>query len=239
MSNTKNLTMDNSMNAGYKMVFEDPTGESNSSKAGAAKTSLIVKFLDILISTLAIIFLSPALICVAILVYAQDRGPVIFRQPRIGLNGKFFYCLKFRSMRTDSAQILERILRTDPVLREEWESTQKFRHDPRITKVGHFIRKTSLDELPQLLNVLRGEMSLVGPRPIVQSEIEKYGRSFKAYTSVLPGITGLWQVSGRSNINYRRRVALDRMFAKKTSLGLYLGILIKTIPAVLLQKGSY
>lgn len=198
-----------------------------------------VRVLDIVISISAILFLLPVLVVVAILVRLQDGGPIIFRQPRIGMNGEVFFCLKFRSMRVDASAVLERLLETDLKLRAEWETHQKFRNDPRITKLGNFLRKSSIDELPQLLNVIRGEMSLVGPRPIVQSEVNKYGRSFKFYTSVQPGITGLWQVSGRSDVNYSRRVALDRVFARKACLALYLGILIKTIPAVLTRKGSY
>lgn len=208
-------------------------------KSQTRAQSPIIRLLDIAISLAALVFLAPVMVIAALAVFFDDRGPVLFRQKRIGLHGREFYCLKFRSMRTNSAEMLETILRTNPKLRAEWESTQKFKSDPRITSIGHFLRKSSIDELPQLFNVLRGEMSLVGPRPIVAAEICKYGRSFGAYCSVLPGITGLWQVTGRSDVGYTRRVALDRTFARKTSVGLYLWILVMTVPAVLAQKGSY
>lgn len=208
-------------------------------KSQTRAQSPIIRLLDIAISLAALVFLAPVMVIAALAVFFDDRGPVLFRQKRIGLHGREFYCLKFRSMRTNSAEMLETILRTNPKLRAEWESTQKFKSDPRITSIGHFLRKSSIDELPQLFNVLKGEMSLVGPRPIVAAEICKYGRSFGAYCSVLPGITGLWQVTGRSDVGYTRRVALDRTFARKTSVGLYLWILVMTVPAVLAQKGSY
>lgn len=199
----------------------------------------LIRLLDISISLVALIFLAPIMVVAAILVWMTDKGPILFRQSRMGFNGKEFKCLKFRSMHTDSAAILERILATDPVLRAEWALNQKFKRDPRVTRIGHILRKSSIDELPQLFNVLKGEMSLVGPRPIVSSEIVKYGKSYKAYCSVMPGITGLWQVAGRSDVTYRRRVAMDRTFARKNGVTLYLWILVMTIPAVLFQKGSY
>jgi lipopolysaccharide/colanic/teichoic acid biosynthesis glycosyltransferase len=150
-----------------------------------------------------------------------------------------FKCLKFRSMRTNAAELLAKLLENDAAARAEWAADHKLKNDPRITRLGLFLRKTSLDELPQLINVLRGDMSLVGPRPIVRAEVEKYGKSMRHYTSRLPGITGLWQVKGRNDVSYRRRVALDRMFARKFSPLLYASILIQTVPAVVLRKGSY
>ena len=127
----------------------------------------------------------------------------------------------------------------DPELRREWETTFKLRRDPRITALGAFLRKSSLDELPQLFNILKGEMSVVGPRPIVAAEVARYGRWYRDYCNVRPGLTGLWQVSGRNDVNYRRRVALDVAYARRRSLGLYLKIIIATVPAVLLRNGSY
>lgn len=199
----------------------------------------LIRLADILISLAAIIFLLPGLLAVALVVKLQDGGPVLFAQTRIGKNMRTFKCLKFRSMRTNAAELLAELLERDPVARAEWAADHKLRDDPRITPFGHFMRKTSLDELPQLFNVLRGDMSLVGPRPIVEAEVVKYGRSMRHYCRQLPGITGLWQVMGRNDVSYRRRVALDRLFTRRLSLKLYAVILFLTIPAVLLRRGSY
>jgi exopolysaccharide production protein ExoY len=209
------------------------------SRARRNEEFILIRLFDILISLIALIFLLPAFITIAILVKLQDRGPIFFGQPRIGMNMVEFKCYKFRSMVMNSEEVLKNLLNTDPTAYREWLADHKLRNDPRVTPLGRFLRKTSLDELPQLYNVLAGEMSLVGPRPIVHSEIVRYGRSFKKYASVLPGVTGLWQVSGRNDVSYRRRVALDRLFAKRKSLRLYFYILFMTIPAILMQKGSY
>ena len=142
-------------------------------------------------------------------------------------------------MVVDADERLKRLLEMDPAARSEWKLTHKLRNDPRITKLGRFLRKSSLDELPQLINVLRGEMSLVGPRPIVHSEIVHYGRWFSSYCSVRPGITGVWQVSGRNDTSYRRRVAMDHLYARNNSLRLYLWVMLMTMPAVLSRRGSY
>lgn len=201
--------------------------------------NVCVRILDVIISFAAIIFLFPVFVAVALIIKLQDKGPILFSHPRIGLHGVEFKCLKFRSMYTNSDELLRKLLLTDPRAYAEWQADHKLKSDPRITPFGLFLRKTSLDEFPQLLNVLRGQMSLVGPRPIIHAEIPKYGASFEHYTSVLPGITGLWQVMGRNDVTYQRRVAMDRMFARKRSLRLYLMILIMTVPAVLMQRGSY
>jgi lipopolysaccharide/colanic/teichoic acid biosynthesis glycosyltransferase len=199
----------------------------------------LIRLADILISLAAIIFLLPGLLAVALVVKLQDGGPVLFAQTRIGKDMRPFKCLKFRSMRTNAAELLAELLDKDPTARAEWAADHKLRHDPRITPFGGFMRKTSLDELPQLFNVLRGDMSLVGPRPIVEAEVVKYGRSMRHYCRQLPGITGLWQVMGRNDVSYHRRVALDRLFTRKLSFKLYAAILFLTIPAVLLRRGSY
>jgi exopolysaccharide production protein ExoY len=199
----------------------------------------IIRFLDIAFSLFALVFLSPVLIMVALLVRAQDNGPIFFGQSRIGLGGRSFTCFKFRSMLVDAPNVLKRLLANDPAARAEWARDHKLKNDPRITAFGRFIRKTSLDEFPQLWNVLRGDMSLVGPRPIVQAEVYKYGRTFVRYASIRPGITGLWQVSGRNNVSYTRRVALDRLYCRRRNLGLYLYILFATVPVMLFQRGSY
>ncbi len=214
-----------------------PEAATPGRRVGAGE--VLIRLADIVLSLAAIIFLLPGLLAVAILVKLQDGGPILFAQARIGKDMRTFKCLKFRSMRTNAAELLAKLLDSDPLARAEWEADHKLRHDPRVTSFGGFMRKTSLDELPQLFNVLRGDMSLVGPRPIVEAEVPKYGRSMRHYCRQLPGITGLWQVMGRNDVSYRRRVALDRLFTRKLSLKLYAAILVLTIPAVLLRRGSY
>lgn len=201
--------------------------------------AIAVRIMDITVASCALAFLAPLLLVIAALVYLVDPGPIFFAHRRVGRHGKSFPCLKFRSMVVDAEARLNHLLENDADAREEWIRDFKLRHDPRITKIGHFLRKTSIDELPQFLNVLRGEMSIVGPRPIVQGEAVRYGRYFVDYIQVKPGVTGLWQVSGRNNVSYRRRVALDISYARNKCLALDLQILVKTIPAVLLAKGSY
>lgn len=191
------------------------------------------------VALLALLFLAPLMIAVALMVYMQDGGKPVFAHRRIGRNGRHFYCLKFRSMAVDAEQRLQDLLARDPAARAEWEKDHKLRDDPRVTKLGAFLRKSSLDELPQLFNVLRGEMSLVGPRPIVDAEVAKYGRRFDKYCAVKPGITGLWQVSGRNDTSYRTRVALDCVYATRRNVALDVTVLARTVPAVLLRKGSY
>jgi lipopolysaccharide/colanic/teichoic acid biosynthesis glycosyltransferase len=198
-----------------------------------------VRAFDLISSLMAVAFLLPVFLVIALLIKLQDGGPVLFKHTRIGLNGREFKCLKFRSMHIRSQELLADLLANSAEARAEWEADHKLRNDPRITPIGKFIRKTSLDEFPQLINVIMGQMSLVGPRPIIQAEISKYGRSFGKYAAVLPGITGLWQVMGRNDVTYRRRVALDRLFVRRKSVRLYLAILFLTFPAVLNQSGSY
>jgi exopolysaccharide production protein ExoY len=179
------------------------------------------------------------MILIGALIKLQDGGPVLFTQERIGKGGVRFRCHKFRSMRPDAEARLASILSSDPALRREWELSQKLTQDPRITALGDFLRRSSLDELPQLFNILKGQMSLVGPRPIVESEIRRYGRWYRYYTTVRPGLTGLWQVSGRSDVDYRRRVAMDRLYVRTRSLNSYVWIVCATLPAVLIRRGSY
>ena len=195
--------------------------------------------MNFVVALLALVFLLPIMLVVALAVYAQDGGPILFAHRRIGLHGRTFPCLKFRSMAVDAEARLAAVLASDPAARAEWEKDHKLRNDPRVTPLGAFLRKTSLDELPQLFNVLRGEMSLVGPRPIVEAEVGKYGRRFEAYCAVKPGITGLWQVSGRNDTTYRTRVALDCVYARRRNLGLDAYIIAATVPAVLARRGSY
>lgn len=196
------------------------------------------RVLNAVAAGLLILFLAPLLAILALLVRMQDGGPALFRQARIGRGGQVFYCLKFRSMAVDAEERLKRLLESDEAAREEWAAQHKLKSDPRITALGDFLRKSSLDELPQFFNVLAGEMELVGPRPVVQAEVRRYGRRFRDYCAVRPGITGLWQVSGRSDTTYRRRVAMDVVYSRSKSPALDIRILAATIPAVLLRKGS-
>lgn len=195
--------------------------------------------INVILASILLMVFAPVFAVVAALIWLEDRGPVIFRHRRIGRNGRSFDCLKFRSMAAHAEMRLARLLKDDPVARAEWERDHKLRNDPRITHTGRFLRASSLDEIPQLINVIRGEMSLVGPRPIVQDEVVRYGRRIESYLKVRPGITGLWQVSGRNDVSYRRRVAMDVLYARRKSFSRDIGILFCTIPAVLLRRGSY
>jgi undecaprenyl-phosphate galactose phosphotransferase len=193
--------------------------------------------LDYIIAAVALLLLSPLLLAVAIYV-RSDGGPALYAQTRIGRGGRRFRCLKFRTMMLGAEQKLQEILASDPAAAAEWAATQKLTADPRVTSVGALLRKTSLDELPQLLNVLRGEMSLVGPRPIVEAEVARYANNIVFYQAVRPGMTGLWQVSGRSDTTYARRVQLDVDYVRHWSLLKDLAILVWTIPAVLAHRGA-
>ncbi len=194
--------------------------------------------LEIVIASTGLIVLAPVFALIALAVWVQDGGSPIFVHYRLGRGGVLFPCLKFRSMVVDSQTRLAALLAADPAAAAEWARDQKLRDDPRITRLGQWLRKTSLDELPQLANVLVGQMSLVGPRPIVESEVWRYGRYFEHYCSVRPGITGLWQVSGRNDLSYRRRVVLDTVYARTRSLAVDLAIMLRTVPAMLSGRGS-
>ena len=195
--------------------------------------------LDMIGAGIGLMLLSPFFLIVALMVRA-DGGPAFFAHQRVGRGGKLFGCLKFRSMVIDSQARLETLLANDPAARAEWEATRKLKNDPRITRIGRFLRSTSLDELPQLINVLRGEMSLVGPRPVQEAEIDRYyGASAAHYMAVRPGITGLWQVSGRSETSYESRVALDVSYVSRPSLLADISILLRTPVAVLSRRGAH
>ncbi len=179
------------------------------------------------------------LILTAILIIRLQGGPVLFRHRRIGRHGRAFNCLKFRTMVPNAEQALRDLLEAHPELRDEWTENHKLRHDPRITAIGHFLRRTSLDELPQLLNILRGEMSLVGPRPVVRAELLRYGRQVAGYLAVKPGLTGLWQVKGRSDTTYRRRVAMDMYYVRNRNLLFDTYIVLATVGVVVRRAGAY
>jgi len=200
----------------------------------AAKRSL-----DLVLSLAALIFLTPVLLLIAVLIRLESRGPALYSQSRVGLGRGRFRVWKFRTMCLNADHVLEDYLAANPALRVEWERDHKLKRDPRVTWMGRFLRKTSLDELPQLINVLRGEMSLVGPRPIVDGEIEKYGESFGLYTQVVPGLTGLWQVSGRNDTTYQERVELDTYYVRNWSPWLDIYLLARTVKVVITGYGAY
>ena len=194
--------------------------------------------LDQFAALLLLLLFAPLMAVIALLVWRRDGAPVLFGHYRIGQHGRPFRCLKFRSMYLDSEAMLRELLERDPAARTEWERDHKLTDDPRITPIGHFLRRTSLDELPQLFNVLRGEMSLVGPRPITLAELPRYGQVRWHYLSVRPGMTGLWQVSGRNDTTYDERVELDREFVEQHNLRLRLSILLRTLRVVIRGSGA-
>lgn len=201
-------------------------------------SDLIKRTLDIVggLALLAV-FLLPMLVIATML--RMSGGPVLFRQWRVGRNGKPFVCYKFRTMVPNADQVLRELLDKNMDARAEWQENQKLLSDPRVTPLGSFLRRTSLDELPQIFTVLSGKMSLVGPRPIVRDEITRYGSMARFYLSVKPGLTGLWQVSGRNDLSYSRRVALDVLYVKKGNLSFDMLILMRTVRVVLDGLGAY
>lgn len=203
-----------------------------------ADYKIIKRLFDIVASCLLLFLLSPLFVYLSVRIRA-DGGPALYGHERIGKRGKPFKCLKFRSMHVDSDNMLRQLLQNNSEARKEWERDFKIKNDPRITKIGKLIRETSIDELPQLINVLRGEMSLVGPRPIIEAELERYGDYESFYMRLNPGITGLWQVSGRSDTGYDERVALDVWYAQNWSLVYDIAILFKTVGVVFNRKGAY
>lgn len=200
--------------------------------------SALKRALDIVGSVAIGFVFSPLILIIAVRMGLED-GPILFRHRRVGQDGKIFECLKFRTMVPNAEQILRELLDKDPVARAEWLRDHKLRNDPRVTRLGRFLRKTSLDELPQLWNVMRGEMSLVGPRPIVKEEMLRYGRYLRTYLAAKPGITGLWQVTGRNDTDYRRRVVMDTYYVRKQTLMMDIQILLKTVKVVLCGHGAY
>ena len=216
-------------------------GERNkdSAPASALRYRTVKRVIDILVVILGLPILLPALLIVAAVVKFTSPGPVFFSHRRICREGAFFSMWKFRTMCVNSSEVLEQWLAKYPEARAEWNKTHKLRKDPRITSVGLFLRRYSLDELPQAWNVIRGQMSMVGPRPIVAAEVEKYGRFFELYCRVKPGVTGLWQVSGRSKLSYQERVELDADYVERWSLLRDLWILLATFKSVVNRDGAY
>jgi len=197
------------------------------------------RVVDITLAISGILLLAPLLIICFLATIATSRGPAIFRHRRVGFNGKHFDCYKFRTMVTDAPERLRKLLESDPAAAAEWTANRKLRNDPRVTAIGAILRKSSLDELPQLFNVLKGDMSIVGPRPVTDEELERYSTAIGAYLACRPGITGLWQVSGRSTTTYDKRVACDAFYARNWSMTLDAKILIVTIPSLLASDSAY
>ena len=197
------------------------------------------RLLEILIIVISSPILLPLLAIIALAIKIESRGPVFYTQSRIGVCGRHFDAWKFRTMVRHAERVLERHLNNHPHLKEEWKNDHKLKQDPRITKVGWLLRKTSLDELPQLWNVILGDMSLVGPRPIVDEEVEKYGESFSLYKQVSPGLTGIWQVSGRNNLSYDQRIQMDAYYVRNWSVWLDIHLLARTVHAVFMCHGAY
>ena len=198
----------------------------------------IKRLLDIFFSFLLIIFLIPLFLIIGVIIKITSKGPILYTQKRIGKNNITFSCYKFRTMYPEAKYLLKEILIKNPNYKSEFAETRKIINDPRITKIGKFLRFSSLDELPQIFNVLKGDMSLIGPRPIVKSEIKKYGSDFNKVFSIEPGISGLWQVSGRNKLSYNKRIELDIFYSENISFRLDIKIFIKTILVILFPYGK-
>lgn len=203
------------------------------------QSSRVKRAIDLLLATPVLVLVSPLLMAIYALLKIFDPGPALFTQQRIGRYGRSFVVYKFRTMRVDAAERLEHLLANDPKAAAEWAEYQKLRNDPRVTMFGRFLRKSSLDELPQLLNILRGEMSVIGPRPVAADEMQRYGADVPFYMAVRPGVLGLWQVRGRNELTYAQRVAYDVEYVKTWSIWQDVKIMLEAIPVVLMGKGAY
>jgi exopolysaccharide production protein ExoY len=204
-----------------------------------AQNSPIKRAFDLALAIPVAIFVAPVFLMIFALLKILDPGPVFFVQRRCGHNGRTFECYKFRTMRVDAQERLDHLLANDPAAAAEWATFQKLRNDPRVTLTGKILRKSSLDELPQLFNVLRGDMSVVGPRPITSGEIHRYGSLFHYYTAVRPGVVGQWQVNGRNRLTYEQRVAMDVDYVESWSIWKDVQIVAKAVPVVLFAKDAY
>lgn len=208
-------------------------------KTAATMNDRMVRLIDVTLALIMLVAILPVMVLVAFAIISTDFGGLIFAHRRVGKNGNLFKCYKFRTMKVGAENSLKKILFQNPDLRCEWEMNQKLVYDPRVTMLGRFLRASCIDELPQLFNVIGGTMSFVGPRPIVPSELSKYGRYAPSYLRVRPGLTGLWQVTRRDNTTYRRRVATDVLYLRKKSFAFDMKIILATIPAVLAGEGSH
>lgn len=209
-------------------------------RAALRANCALKRYFDLVATAVGMLFLLPFLVTIAILIKLDDGGPILYGHRRIGRRGAIFTCWKFRTMVRNSDQALKNYLEANPDALQEWRETQKLQKDPRVTRVGKFLRDYSLDEFPQLFNILRGEMSLVGPRPVTRSELnERYRKDRRYYLLVRPGLTGLWQVSGRNNLTYARRVKLDEQYLREWSFWSDFSILLRTVDVVLKRDGAY
>jgi len=223
----------------FEPRWEEAPAQSPAKSAPPASPYAATKrILDVLGAIVLAIVFSPLILAIAVLM-RREGDSIIYKHRRIGRHGRVFECLKFRTMVPNADQVLRELLEQDPEIKAEWVRDHKLRCDPRVTRLGRFLRRTSLDELPQLWNVMRGEMSLVGPRPVVREELLRYGRNVRTYLAAKPGITGLWQVKGRNDTDYRRRVVLDTYYVRNQNLLLDLYILLKTTRVVLGGSGAY
>jgi exopolysaccharide production protein ExoY len=220
---------------GASEALDDPADRTKETgQAVGAK-----RLFDIVAATTALVSLSVLLLIVALAILVMQGRPVLIRHPRVGRGGAIFPCLKFRTMVRDADAALVRHLATEPSAMLEWQATRKLKNDPRVTPLGKILRETSLDELPQLINIIRGEMSIVGPRPIVSQEMIRYGSAITEYQSVRPGLTGLWQCSGRNDTSYEQRVMLDREYVRHWSMSGDFAIILRTVPALISFRGVY
>jgi exopolysaccharide production protein ExoY len=220
---------------------EDPQREHSQISVAAAQSSFLPlkRVFDVVAALAGLVALSPIMVMVAIYLSYSDRGPIFYAHERVGRGGRKFKCVKFRTMCVDADKMLEKHLAENPDALREWEATQKLKDDPRVFPFGRTLRRTSIDELPQLINILKGEMSVVGPRPVTEPELQRYGNGRFGYLSVRPGLTGLWQVSGRNDVSFDSRVALDLKYIRNWSMSLDAWIVILTFKVVFFQKGSY
>ena len=219
--------------------FDGVLGFVTSHKLRMPWNLAIKRFMDLFLVIVGGIVILPFLLLVALLIKVTSPGPVLYAHKRLGKNGKPFKAYKFRSMVVDAQERLQQLLESDPRKKQEWEESHKLKDDPRVTVVGKFLRRISIDEFPQLINILKGEMSLVGPRPITEAEVAKYGEDYQRIFSVRPGLTGLWQVSGRSEKDYAARVSYDTYYLQSWSVWLDVWIIFKTFGAVIHGKGAY
>ncbi|MDR1837267.1 MAG: undecaprenyl-phosphate galactose phosphotransferase WbaP [Treponema sp.] len=218
--------------------FSGILGIDTSNKLKLTWNLLIKRFMDITLVIAGGILILPFLLLIALIIKINSPGPALYKHKRLGKDGKYFYTYKFRSMVADAENQLQKIIET-PELKTEWENNHKLQNDPRITSIGRILRRTSIDEFPQLINILKGEMSFVGPRPIVDEEVKRYGENYNRIFSIKPGLTGLWQVSGRSDTNYYDRIAYDTYYLQSWSVWLDLWIILRTISVVFIGKGAY
>jgi lipopolysaccharide/colanic/teichoic acid biosynthesis glycosyltransferase len=218
---------------------QDAWTDPHEPEMAPALASWIKRALDVSVAAVLFVFLLPLLALIALMVKLSDGGPILYVAQRCGVGGKIFGVLKFRTMHMDANDRLARILESDPAAKQEWDTYEKLRNDPRVTPLGNFLRRTSLDELPQLVNIFRGEMSLIGPRPVAKSEVYRWGPYFAEYVRVRPGVLGLWQVSGRSKLTYQQRVQLDVKYVNEWSFLLDMKILMLGVPAVIFGVGAF